>query len=123
MERLYETVCIVRSDAGDDVVKGVIKKATAAVEGGGGKLNKVDEWGRRRLAYPINKRNEGYYFVLTYTSSTDTSRELGRQLRLSEDVIRHQTVQLDPKTQLEKPAEAAPSAPAEVKGGENGGKE
>lgn len=108
----YETVCIVRPDAGEDIVKGVIQKASAAVETGGGKINKLDEWGRRRLAYPIAKKNEGYYFVLSYSSSPAASKEVGRLLGLNEDVLRHQTIR------LEEPAKEQAAKAAE--GGQNG---
>ncbi|MEK6531314.1 MAG: 30S ribosomal protein S6 [Deltaproteobacteria bacterium] len=92
MEKMYETVCIIRADAGEDVIKGIITKATATVEANGGHVVKLDEWGRRRLAYPIAKKHEGYYFVLNYKSRSEQSKELGRILRLNEDVLRYQTI-------------------------------
>ncbi|MBI5644043.1 MAG: 30S ribosomal protein S6 [Deltaproteobacteria bacterium] len=108
----YETVCILKPDAGDEVVKAFIQKTTASLESGGGKLEKLDEWGRRRLAYPIQKKNEGYYFVMEYNSSPEASKEIGRLMRLNETVLRHQTIRLD-----EQPAaaqtEEAKTAPAE----------
>ncbi|MFQ5736375.1 MAG: 30S ribosomal protein S6 [Thermodesulfobacteriota bacterium] len=91
----YETVGIIKPDVGDDVVKGVIGKATELLTSGGGELIKLDEWGRRRLAYPIQKKNEGYYFVLTYSSLPETSKGIERSLKLNEDVLRYQTVRLD----------------------------
>lgn len=94
MERHYETVCIVKPDVGDDAVKSVIDKASATVEKDGGKIARVDDWGRRKLAYPISKKNEGYYFVLTCTSEPATIKEVERQLKLNEDVLRYQTVVL-----------------------------
>lgn len=132
----YETVCIVRPDVGDDVIKGVITKASELIAGEGGEVLKLDEWGRRRLAYPIMKKNEGYYFVLTYSSLPETSKEIERSLRLNEDVLRYQTVKLDESaviTPAEPKKETAAPAPAEEKketentetagkaeGGENG---
>lgn len=103
----YETVCIVKPDVGDEVVKGVIQKATTALETGGGTIYKLDDWGRRRLAYPIQKKNEGYYFVLDYTSTPAVSKEIGRLLGIHEDVLRYQTVRLEerPATEPEKPVE------------------
>jgi len=110
----YETVCIVRPDLAEDAVKGIIAKATASLESAGGTVARVDEWGRRKLAYPIQKKNEGYYFVLDYTSSPEGSKEVERLLRLNEDVLRYQTIRIIATKQAEKPAEAAVSAPAEV---------
>ena len=111
----YETVCIVRPDVGDDVIKGVIAKSSELAASEGGEVLKLDEWGRRRLAYPIMKKNEGYYFVLTYSSLPEVSKELERTLRLNEDVLRYQTVKLK-ETAVVTPAEVkAVVTPAEVK--------
>ncbi len=108
--RKYETVCIVKPDAGDETIKGVIQKATGALEAGGGKLEKLDEWGRRRLAYAIQKKSEGYYFVLYYEAEPKVSKEIERVLKLNENVLRYQTiVRIERKTV----AESAPSAKAE----------
>lgn len=113
--RNYETVCIVKPDVGDEVVKGIISRATAVVEGSGGSVVKLDEWGRKRLAFPIGKKNEGYYFVLTYKAAPEASKEIGRLLRLNEDVLRHQTVKLEEITQK---AEEKPAAEAKAEGGQ-----
>ncbi len=93
----YETVGIIRPDVGDDVIKGVISRAAELLTSNGGNVVKLDEWGRRRMAYPIAKKNEGYYFVLTYSSLPETSKEMERTLKLNEDVLRYQTVRLDDK--------------------------
>jgi small subunit ribosomal protein S6 len=119
----YETVCIVRPDAGDDLIKAVIKKATATIEGGGGRLLKLDEWGRRRLAYTIRKRHEGYYFVMDYESSPEASKEIERQMRLNEDVLRYQTVRVTlPPAAPEQAASTAetPKQAAVAEGGTHG---
>lgn len=90
----YETVCIVRPDVAEDVIKGIIQKATSSLEGTGATVTKVEEWGRRRLAYPIQKKSDGYYFVLDYMSSPAASKEIERVLGLNEDVLRQQTVRI-----------------------------
>lgn len=105
----YETVCIVKPDVGDEVVKGIIQKASAAAEANGGKVVKVDEWGRKRLAYPIGKKNEGFYFVMEYNCAPEAGKEVGRLLGLNEDVLRHQTIRLDE----EEPKKAAAEQPAQ----------
>ena len=94
MQNNYETVCIVKPDVGDDIVKGVLNKSSAAIETGGGTIVRIDEWGRRRLAYPIQKKNDGYFFVMTYKSEPAASKELERLLKLNEDVLRYQTIKL-----------------------------
>jgi len=90
----YETVCIVRPDVAEDVIKGIIQKATSSLEGAGATVTTVDEWGRKRLAYPIQKKSEGYYFVLDYMSAPEASKEIERILGLNEDVLRQQTVRI-----------------------------
>lgn len=114
MARSYETVCIVRTDAGDDTIKGIIQKASGTVETMGGKVNKLEEWGRRRLAYPIKKKHEGFYFLLNYTAAPEVSKEVERQLKFNEDVIRYQTIN------LEAGEEGKKEAPSADKGGEHG---
>ncbi|WKZ32450.1 MAG: 30S ribosomal protein S6 [Thermodesulfobacteriota bacterium] len=115
----YETVCIVRPDIAEDAIKGIIQKASSSLEGAGGTVVRVDEWGRRKLAYPIQKKGEGYYFVLQYTSSPEASKEVERLFKLSEDVLRYQTIRIiatkkaEEKTAAEAPAAAAEAAPAE----------
>ncbi|MBW7957389.1 MAG: 30S ribosomal protein S6 [Deltaproteobacteria bacterium] len=115
----YETVCIVRPDIAEDAIKGIIQKASSSLEGAGGTVVRVDEWGRRKLAYPIQKKGEGYYFVLEYTSSPAASKEVERLFKLNEDVLRYQTVRIiatkkaEEKTAAEAPAAATEAAPAE----------
>ena len=109
MQNHYETVCIVKPDVAEDVIKGVIQKASTTLTEGGGEMEKLDEWGRRRLAYPIQKKNEGYYFVMEYRSAPDVSKEIGRLLGINENVLRHQTVR------MEKRAAAAKLKAEEIK--------
>lgn len=117
MEKHYETVCIVKPDIGEDAVKGIITKATSVVEKNDGKDVSVDEWGRRKLAYPIQKKSEGIYFLITYTSPPSASKELERTLRLNEDVVRYQTVRLKARAPIaEEPA--AEEAPEKTSGEE-----
>lgn len=115
----YETVCIMRPDAGDEAIKAFIQKSTSALESGGGSLIKLDEWGRRRLAYTIQKKHEGYYFVLEYKSSPETSKEIGRFMKLSEDVLRYQTVFLEEPKKI-KPRKKKKAAAEEPKAQEGG---
>ncbi len=119
MQRNYETVCIVRPDAGEEIVKGVIQKAKSALEAGAGTLERLDEWGRRRLAYQIAKKHDGHYFVLHYACEPAVSKEVERGLKLNEDVLRYQTIVIvEKKVKKKKPRkkkpQAAQSAPAAV---------
>jgi len=114
----YETVCIVKPDVGDEIVKGIIQKISAAVEADNGKVVKVDEWGRKRLAYPIQKKNEGFYFVIEFNCTAETSRELGRLLKLNEDVLRYQTIRLDEEEETAASVAPAPAIEAPAEGGQ-----
>lgn len=116
----YETVCIVRPEATEEAVKAIIQKAEASIGAGGGKVNRVEEWGRRKLAYHIRKKSEGYYFICDYSSPAEASRELERTLRLNEDVLRYQTVKVEERKPVEtKGPETPPETPKEEpKGGE-----
>ena len=120
MERRYETICIIKSDMGDTAIAEIVKKASTSIETGAGKVNILDEWGRRRLAYPIEKKHEGFYVLFDYTSTAEVSKELERSFRLNESVIRYQTVRLEGKAAdraavRQAAIEARPEATAEAK--------
>jgi small subunit ribosomal protein S6 len=105
MERHYETVFVLKPDIGEDAIKGIVGKATSTVEGAGATGVLVDEWGRRKLAYPIEKKNEGCYFLVTYTAQPPAMKGLERMLKLNEDVIRFQTIRLKAQAaRVEEPA-------------------
>ncbi len=107
----YETVCIVDPDIGAEAVKGFIEKATSIVEKHEGVDIVVDDWGRRKLAYPIRKKNDGHYILFTYTAAITASKELERICKIDEDVVRYQSVRLDKREPIEeeKPAEEKPA--------------
>ncbi len=112
MERHYETICVIKSDIGDAAIQEIVKKATGSLEKGGAEIYKVDEWGRRRLAYPIEKKNEGFYVLLDYTSTPEVSKELERSFKISEDVMRYQTVRVEAKAAVEAASDEDASAEA-----------
>lgn len=95
MNRHYETACIVNPTLTDDDIKKVIEQGKKTLTTLKGSDINIEDWGRKKLAYPIEKNNDGYYFFITYTSSADASKELERTLRLNEIVMRYQTVRLD----------------------------
>lgn len=92
MNNSYEVVFITRPDAGDDIIKGIAQRVKETVEGQGGQVVKVEEWGKRKLAYPIKKYSDGYYVFLNISADPAASKEVERILRLNEDVIRYQTI-------------------------------
>ena len=61
----YEAMYVITPELEDEAIKGIIEKYTGIITANGGEIEKVDEWGRRRLAYPINNKTEGYYVLTT----------------------------------------------------------
>lgn len=114
----YETLFIVNGSLPEEEAKAVADKFTALIAENG-ELVKVDEWGKRRLAYPIEKVAEGYYVCAYFNSDPAFPAEFERLAGISEDVMRAMTVRLDkiPETKEEpkeeKVEETAPVTDAE----------
>ena len=92
--RAYELMIIVDVDVDDDGQKAVLERVTELVEAGGGRIATTDIWGRRRYAFPINKKLEGIYSVLEISTSASNLDEVDRFLRLADDVVRHKIIRL-----------------------------
>ncbi len=90
----YETVFILRPDIDAETSEKVISRAVAAIEGAGGKLTRVESWGKRRLAFPLGKQRKGFYVYLRFLGLKGTVYELERNLRMLDTVLRHLTVAL-----------------------------
>ncbi len=86
--RQYEIMIILDPEIEERTVAPSLDKYLAVVKTEGGTVDKVDVWGRRRLAYDIKKKAEGIYAVVDFTASSDTAKELDRQLGLNEVVLR-----------------------------------
>ena len=83
----YETIYIINATLAAETISEVVTRFKTLVEENG-TLESIDEWGRRRLAYPINDMNEGYYILMTFTAPTDFPLELERIYNISDSVIR-----------------------------------
>lgn len=83
----YEAVLILNANLGEEATTALNERFKALVASNG-TLDAVDEWGKRRLAYPINDENEGYYIQYNFTSGKDFPAEFDRQLKLTDGVIR-----------------------------------
>jgi small subunit ribosomal protein S6 len=92
--REYETIYILRSDIDPDAAERVATRINEVIEREKGKLLKVENWGRRKLAYQINRHKRGVYTYVRYLGGGALVKELERNLRLLDTVIRHQTVLL-----------------------------
>ena len=86
----YETLFVVDCSLGEDTVKELINKFTTLIADNGA-IDSVDEWGKRRLAYPINYITDGYYVLVSFKSEPNFPLELERVLGITEGVIRYMT--------------------------------
>ena len=87
--RQYELVCIVQPELDETAFKGVVDRVTGWVTETGGSVDKVDIWGRRKLAYIIHKQREGQYVLMNITLDPKSTGELERNIRYLEPVLRH----------------------------------
>ena len=87
--RKYEGAFILYSNLEEAVRNAEIEKIKNIVTGFNGTVDKVNEWGQRRLAYEINKKRDGYYVIINFTSNADAVNEVDRICKISDNVIRH----------------------------------
>lgn len=90
----YELVYVLKPAIEDEAKEAVLDKAKSVIEASG-EVEKVDVWGVKKLAYEIQKLREGYYVLVTFKASVDVPKELDRNLKISDNVIRHMVVCLD----------------------------
>jgi len=84
----YEILYILDNDLTDDVKAKTVDKFTQVVEQMNGKIVLLDKWGTKRFAYEINKKNEGYYFLMNIEANPEVPLEIERQVSITEGVIR-----------------------------------
>ena len=109
----YETLFTVSGNLAEDDAKAVVEKFVALINENASDVN-VNEWGKRRLAYPINYINEGYYVLVTYKSEPNFPAELDRVFGITEGIIRYMTTTKIEKAEKAEEAVAAPAETAEV---------
>jgi small subunit ribosomal protein S6 len=81
----------------EDSVQGLLDRATQLIRDRGGNPGQVDRWGRRRFAYELNHKWEGFYVVIEFTAEPSSVAELDRMLKLADEVIRHKVIRLPEK--------------------------
>lgn len=91
----YETLYVITPELDEEATKATIEKFSGIIENNGGKIEKTDEWGKKKLAYPIDYKNEGYYVLTTFQSEASLPAELERNFKIAEDIIRFIVVRLD----------------------------
>lgn len=87
--RRYELMLILRPDVADDKAQSVIDRTTRQLVAGGGQIVKVAPWGRRRLAYQIDRYREGSYHIVLFEAPPEALAEMERTLQITEEVLRH----------------------------------
>ena len=114
MMNRYELIYIIDTGLEEAARKELIEKVSALITGNGGEIEKVDEtWGKRRLAYAIDYKNEGWYVLVNFKAPAELPRELERNLQINENVLRYLVVKLEEKRSAVKPRAVRPAAPVE----------
>jgi small subunit ribosomal protein S6 len=109
-EKRYELVFVVHPDRTDEEARKAADRLKDVVAREGGEVMKVEEWGKRKLAYEVRKQSKGTYFLMLFSGDGRIINEVERTCRISDDTLRYLTVQVD-----EKALAAAPAAPAAVR--------
>jgi small subunit ribosomal protein S6 len=123
--RVYEELFIMKPDSPEEEVDAFVDQLKLVITTGKGTVDKADKWGVRKLAYRVQKFNEGLYVLIQFTSSPELVKEIERRMRVTDSVIKFITVRIDEKLKkiekrkksrdkraARKPAMTAPAAPA-----------
>ncbi len=118
--RIYEELFIIKPDAPDEEADQFVEQMRQMITNAGGTVDKIDKWGKRKLAYRVGKYREGAYVLLQFASDPATVKELERRLRVADLVIKFLTVRIDEtlkrlekrRKQREKRAHRKPGAAA-----------
>jgi small subunit ribosomal protein S6 len=93
--RRYELMLVIRPDVADDKSQALVDRTTRGIVSAGGRIVKVAPWGRRRLAYPIDRHREGSYHIVLFESPSEAIIELEHTLLITEEVLRHLITRVD----------------------------
>ena len=131
--RIYEELFIVKPDAPEEEIDAFVSQLDATITQAGGKVEKVDKWGTRKLAYKLQKYGEGQYVLMQFHCGPETVKELERRLRVADIVLKYLTSRMDEKLKwiekrkkerekraARKPAPPAPAPFAPAAAGEAG---
>ncbi|HET6772343.1 MAG TPA: 30S ribosomal protein S6 [Acidimicrobiales bacterium] len=91
--RAYELMVIIDAELDDEVIDATVKRIAGLLDQRGATVKSEDRWGRRRFAYEINHKHEGYYVVWEFVGGSDLD-QLERALRLADETVRHKVVRL-----------------------------
>ena len=93
--RSYELMFILKPELDEEATAAAVDKYTNLITTQGGSISNVDKWGKRRLAYEVADYRDGYYVVVNFAGEPETSKEIDRVLKISDDVIKHMVIKLD----------------------------
>jgi small subunit ribosomal protein S6 len=110
--RHYEVMVILDAGLEEDAIRAVVDRATKSLTSNGATVGKVDRWGKRRFAYEVDHRSEGYYLLVNFEAEPVAISELDRMLGLADEVVRHKVIRLPEKITAAAASEStkAPSA-------------
>ena len=113
----YELVYIIAPDVDEEGRKALNERVNDLIARDGGEVTKVEDWGKRRLAYAIDYKTEGWYYLVNFNGNSEMPREIERNLGIIDQVIRYQVIRVlekrsNVKPRAPRPAQPAPEAPA-----------
>lgn len=91
----YELALVINGKVEEDVKNETLEKVKGYIERFGGTISNVDDWGKRRLAYEIEKIREGFYYFITFESETSVPAEIEKRIRIMESVLRFLIVNVE----------------------------
>ncbi|HZQ79447.1 MAG TPA: 30S ribosomal protein S6 [Acidimicrobiia bacterium] len=108
--RPYEVMLIFDASLEEETIRAAVDRYAEFIRSRGGEPGRVDRWGRRRFAYELRHRWEGYYVLMQFTAGVEIEEELHRMLSLADEVLRHKVVRIPEKALKARAAPAAASA-------------
>ncbi len=112
--RTYETIIVIDSLLKPEEIDSIITKYERFISANGGKVDSLDRWGKRRLAYEINKRQYGFYVLIRFQGPSAMIKQLDREYRLNESLLRTKVIKLDEKALSSLSARAVQSTNVET---------
>lgn len=91
----YESLYVINPTVDEEGIKALVEKFSSLIVQEGGEVTNVDEWGKRRLAFPVKDFKEGYYVLMHFTAVPEVPQELERVFKITDGIIRYLTVKLD----------------------------
>ena len=88
----YEILYIIGNSVEEEAREAIVARFQALIETNGGTVDKLDKWGLRKFAYPIDYKNDGYYVLMNFSSAPAFIKEIERQMRIADEIVRYMTI-------------------------------